>query len=384
MHNHVTDKQHLTNGLSMVLIVTTLTALVFASKFTLQTTRNQISNPSLEAYEELLIRHSDTLQCPCVLSSIPYKLFMNVSVMNRHQVCSSVFITEKWINVLLLPEPQSNHSALDFRKTATSFFQLLASLCQLSEQYLTDELSDFMSRSLVNTNVISRLQLNEQMQSLLKQFQLNTPTSFLTTLQLIRAMTSDNLLIPVFETNWQWMDPSLKHLNYWGIKLNTKPIVYNGSCNCGLSSQCFQESSTMPGLMVGCYPLESLLKSTLQCLYNASCFSLLPTVNESFTPLHESKTSRYEKNSTVEFILNQLMVEQWFNSVKYENYYNQCAPSLCSYSYTQRRPTLEVLTSVLGIQGGLMIIMNIVARILVAVWQKILIERGHNVQVQPM
>jgi hypothetical protein len=141
----------------------------------------------------------------------------------------------------------------------------------------------------------------------------------------------------------------------------------------------------VPGLLVGCYPLESLLKSTLQCLYNASCFSQLPTVKRSFTPLNDSKTSRYEKNSTVELILNQLMVEQWFNSVTYENYYNQCAPPLCSYSYTQRRSALHILTLLLGLQGGLLIIMNIVARILVAIWQKILIRQlRRSAQVQPM
>jgi hypothetical protein len=385
LYTHLTEKQHLTDGSRLVLLVTTLTALTFASIFTLQTTTNEISKPSIEIYEELLTHHSDTLQCPCVQSSIPYKLFMNVTVSNRHQVCSSPFITKEWIETLLLSEPQSSHSPIDFRKTAISFFQLLASLCQLTKQHLNDELSDLLSRSLINTNAISRVQLNEQIHSLISQFQLNTPLSFLTTLQLIRAMTSDNLLIPVFETNWQWMDPSLNHPEYWGVKLNTKPIVYNESCNCGLSSQCFQESSTMPGLLVGCYPLESLLKSTLQCLYNASCFSQLPTVKRSFIPLIDSKTSRYEKNSTVELILNQLMVEQWFNSVTYENYYNQCAPSLCSYSYTQRRSALEVLTLLLGLEGGLTIIMNILARIVVAVWQKFfIIQLRRNAQVQPM
>jgi hypothetical protein len=310
---------------------------------------------------------------------------MNVTVLDRHQVCSSAFVREEWIKTLLLPEPQSSYSPMDFRKTALGFFQLLDSLCQLSEQHLANELFDFMSRNLINTNVLSPVQLNEQIQWLINQFQRNSPSSFLTTLQSIRAMISDNLLIPIFETNWQWMDPNINHSKYWGIKLNTKPIIYNGSCNCGLSSQCFQESSTMPGFMVGCYPLESLLKSNLQCLYNASCFSQLSNVNQSISALHDSKTSRYEKDTTVELILNELMVDQWFNSVIYENYYNKCAPSLCSYSYTHRRSALEVLAFLLGLQSGLLIIMNVVARMVVAVWHKMLI-RGphHNVQIHPM
>jgi hypothetical protein len=79
------------------------------------------------------------------------------------------------------------------------------------------------------------------------------------------------------------------------------------------------------------------------------------------------------------------MVEQWKSSVMYENYYDQCAPSLCSYSYIERRPALQVLVLLLELYGGLMIIMNIVALLLVALWQKILIRnRRRRVQVQPM
>jgi hypothetical protein len=274
---------------------------------------------------------------------------------------------------------------MDFNKTAISFFQLLDSLCQLSERHLNDELSDLMTKSLINTHVISRRQFDKQIQSIIDQFEQNIPFSFLTTFQLIRAMISDNHLMTVFETNWQWTDPSLNHPDYWGLKLHTKPIIYNGSCNCGLSSQCVQESSMMSGLMVGCYPLESLLKSTLECFYNVSCFSLLQSVSRSFAPLNDSNPSRYKKNSTVESILNHLMVEQWNKNITYEKYYNQCSPSLCSYEYIEHNPTLQVLTLLLGLYGCLTIIMNVVALLIVALWQKILIRyQRRHVQVQPM
>jgi hypothetical protein len=137
--------------------------------------------------------------------------------------------------------------------------------------------------------------------------------------------------------------------------------------------------------MVGCYPLESLLKSTLECLYNVSCFSLLQYVNRSFKPLNDSHPSRYQKNSTVESILSQLMIEQWNNNINYEKYYNECSPSFCSYSYIEHNPILQVLTLLLGLYGGLTIIMNLVALLLVALCHKILIRyQRRHVQVQPM
>jgi hypothetical protein len=140
----------------------------------------------------------------------------------------------------------------------------------------------------------------------------------------------------------------------------------------------------MPGLMVGCYPLESLLKSTLHCLYNASCFPLFQSnINRLFVPLDESIPSQYQKNSTVESILNQLMVEKWVSNVIYEKYYAECAPSSCSY--IERRPALDVVVLFLELHGGLVIIMDVVVLILIAVWKEILIrQRRHHNQVQPM
>jgi hypothetical protein len=79
------------------------------------------------------------------------------------------------------------------------------------------------------------------------------------------------------------------------------------------------------------------------------------------------------------------MVEQWNNNINYEKYYNECSPSFCSYSYIELNPTLQVLTLLLGLYGGLTIIMNVVALLLVALCHKILIRyQRRHVQVQPM
>jgi hypothetical protein len=310
---------------------------------------------------------------------------MNVTVASRHQICSSSFITNEWISTLSLPIPRKKYSTIDSKRTAVSFFQLLASLCQFSEQHLIEEISDLMRRNFINRNVISRQQFHKQIQSIIDQFEKNIPLSFLITFQMVRAMISDNHLMTVFETNWKWMNPNLHHPNYKKFKLYTEPMIYNGSCNCGLSSECVEESSMMSGLMVGCYPLEALLKSTLECFYNVSCFSLLQSINQSFIPLNDSYSSRYEKNSTVELILRHLMVEKWYKNVSYEMYYHHCAPSSCSYSFIQFNPALQVLTLLLGLYGGLTIIMKLVALIIVAFLQKIFIRyRQRHVQVQPM
>ncbi|UJR07955.1 hypothetical protein I4U23_012234 [Adineta vaga] len=46
-----------------------------------------------------------------------------------------------------------------------------------------------------------------------------------------------------------------------GWNAYTKAVVY-GDCNCGLSYRCTEESQ---GMMIGCYSLEALLRTTTEC-----------------------------------------------------------------------------------------------------------------------
>lgn len=309
---------------------------------------------------------------------------MNLSIPRQHQICSSSFITDEWLSTLIPSDPLSAYSAKDFRKIAIGTFQLLASLCRLSEKYLINEIFNLMARNYINSYLISRIQFDKQMQSIINQFQMTIPIEFLTTLQLIRNMISDNTLMTVFETNWQWTSLNLDHIrDYWGITLYTEPIVYNGSCNCGLSSQCVEQSSIAFGLMIGCYPLEALFKSTLECLYDESCFPQIQSVSRPFQSLNQPISSRYEKNSTVESIVNQLMIEQWTSNIIYEKYYDVCAPISCSYSYIKYRLSLDVLALLLGLYGGLVIIMSVLAPVLTTLLRNIWIRCcRHQSQVQ--
>jgi len=309
--------------------------------------------------------------------SIQYKSFLNLSVLNRHQVCSSDFITDRWIEPLLLPNLQSTYSPMEFRTSAIGFFQLLASFCEFTEKYLTDELSALRNKSLIHSQVVSPIQLNTQIQSIIEQFQVDTNNSFLNILELIRLMINNNSLISLFQTNWKWTDLIDVKYGHWGKIVHTEPIVYDGTCNCGLSSECVQDVSETPGLKVGCYPLEALLQSNLQCLYNDSCIRLIQSTNQSYTPLNISLPSKYKLDSSVQLILNQLMIEEWISNVSYNNYYAICSPSFCSYSYMTRRSSLDILSSLLGLYGGLIIIITSLTTVSIHIWQK------RHTRVQP-
>jgi hypothetical protein len=64
-------------------------------------------------------------------------------------------------------------------------------------------------------------------------------------------------------------------------------------------------------------------------------------------------SSRFFENSTIEELVNQLMVEEWNPSVIYENYYNECQPSQCIYTHQTKNDAIYIITTLVGLIGGL-------------------------------
>lgn len=127
------------------------------------------------------------------------------------------------------------------------------------------------------------------------------------------------------------------------------PLDYE-HCNCGVSFQCTQSSR---GMMAGCYPLEALLQSTLQCFYDQECIDS----NGVFRALNSSSSHiRFGVNTTIQSVFQTLMAEEYLNTTSYENYFAQCAPSLCSYAYSTHQKTIDIVTSLIELYSGLVII----------------------------
>jgi hypothetical protein len=69
-------------------------------------------------FKQLSLEHGQTLSCPCSTIIVPYKEFVTHTV-TRHSVCSSIFISQQWIQALHLPDA-STYGTGDFRTTASS------------------------------------------------------------------------------------------------------------------------------------------------------------------------------------------------------------------------------------------------------------------------
>ncbi|CAF4305961.1 unnamed protein product, partial [Adineta steineri] len=247
-----------------------------------------------------------------------------------HDLCSSQFVSQDWINYLYdAGNLVYRYSFTDFRASAVGQFQLLTSLCEISQETII--------KSLVQLLTI-------------------TPNLLLNIFNLIRETIGANMIISVWAVNW--LINSEPIINP-GWTAHTIPIVY-GKCNCGTSWTCTQSSQ---GMMTGCYPLESLLQSTLQCFYNQTCIDS----TKKFTQLNISslKTSQYQMNTTIQSILNNLMIEEYIINKSYENYFNQCAPSSCSYNYMQNYQITGGIINIISLYSGLVILTRCLSVILI-------------------
>jgi hypothetical protein len=83
----------------IILITMAVFILVFFTAFGQQTELITIKNPSEDVFQALYTKYSSTLQCPCNQIEISYKTFINISY-TFHPVCSSVFVSNSWIDLL--------------------------------------------------------------------------------------------------------------------------------------------------------------------------------------------------------------------------------------------------------------------------------------------
>jgi hypothetical protein len=119
----------------------------------------------------------------------------------------------------------------------------------------------------------------------------------------------------------------------------------------------------VPGFYIGCYVIEALLQSTLECFYDQECINQLqsyifwsPSINPRV--LNASLSSVYSINSTIGDLIDNLMIEEWNVSTIYETYYNECHPTQCTYKLETKNDIIYIFTTLFGIAGGLITVLK--------------------------
>jgi len=78
------------------------------------------------------------------------------------------------------------------------------------------------------------------------------------------------------------------------------------------------------------------------------------------TALDSLLASQYSLNSTIQQLLDHLLIEQWDTSIMYNNYYDACQPMQCTYSVETRNDAIYIAAMLIGVVGGLIAILNLI------------------------
>lgn len=158
----------------------------------------------------------------------------------------------------------------------------------------------------------------------------------------------------IYETNWHFIpDPNGSNM------FHTKSKSY-GECSCGSSrsinctdSLIINENIIIDGMLIGCLPITSLRLSSLECFYNQSCLTEIKQgfnlQNMSIHSLDPLQSSQYSVNTTLNKIIDNLMLENWTYEINYTAYFNLCNVQKCTYSIIQRNNALVILTTLIGL-----------------------------------
>jgi hypothetical protein len=124
----------------------------------------------------------------------------------------------------------------------------------------------------------------------------------------------------------------------------------------------YGHSISMPGIIADCLIVDGALASTLECYYSQTCLSLLhPLLPLDIKPLSNDLNKHFTVNTTIQKLLNELMIDEMTSEIRFDLLYSQCNPTYCAYSYTHRFDILFVITTIIGIIGALSFVLKLIA-----------------------
>ncbi|CAF2868804.1 unnamed protein product [Rotaria sp. Silwood2] len=353
----------------------------------------KVNNPSLDDYRHLLIAYPDTFSCPCSQLSVSYSTFVSITPI-VHQVCSSDFTSDRWLSSLY-HEDASSYIGIDIRSIGNAQFQLLRTLCESSKQAIANGLkATFASASLVNSHgiLLSSDSVHVQVEAFARDFIANVGSEQRRRRGLLATFFDRNFLVSGLQTAAvpfidSHFELKMKIVYYIMTFFYGTSFAWE-SCQCDINYNCEALLGIFPnwtyesddpgafsqytgafeflvdGFRAGCLPLNSLILSTLECYYTQNCLdTIIPYLSgfdTSFNVLNRNVSKRFIPATSIGALVDEMMVEDWSKQIDYSRYFTACHPLSCSYSYTERFNILYIITTIVGLFGGLTVALRFV------------------------
>jgi hypothetical protein len=373
-----------------LLLISILVTFLLITCLNSQTITITVKNPTLDQIQSLPANRI----CPCSRISFSYDKFVSSNA-SFHQVCSSDFVSDRWISSLFYGTTASYFLPFDFRSIGFAQFQALASFCQLSRMNVNQTLLLFGSSPFISSYFdSSRASLRTKVMTAVNRFQSSINTTFKSRIQLISAIIMSNHLLNALGTsiipnkNIISMSRFGEQVDYWTLSYQRNPAIKDFCLctqgetltneNCGDPSGIYEKdfdidvrnvvlpyvpTMSIPGFISSCMPVDACLLSSLECFFNQTCVNaifpyqrMIDGVMRNFTALNNNNTlkpSRFNMNSRIKSIVYELMVEEWYIEESYEKYFHQCAPVVCTYLTNVYPDFLSILNIFIGLLGGL-------------------------------
>lgn len=377
--------------LYVFLLIGTSSVLIMYTSISIQTISKTIQSPPQELYEVLQKLYPDTLQCPCRVVSVPYKKLIEV-LPTYHELCGSDFVQAWWYESL--PNLDVGSSDPSILTTATSHFRALAMLCDIANRTIVSVIHRYSSMMFTNAQVMTVELFNSQMNASIDTILKSMKAEFIYTMLLINAVLQANQYVSytgrnihLVQRNFSEFDPLalqpvrivLRSMDGEEEEENNKICYCVRNASCPVFSIWDQVDGFIEGVRdAGCSVVDSVLDSTLMCWYDNYHFNIFrgyfdnlgKPILVNVTLLDPMISSQFSLNASTRMIMNEIMVERWNPSVFYKNFYQNCHPAYCLFSYQKRIYNSYIVTTVIGLLGGLNIVFRLLSPVLVQIFFK--------------
>ena len=359
----------------LLLILSIITVSIFTG-LTQQVHSIAVEMPSEDQFNALYSRYPDTLSCPCNTTAISYRAFSRISVITYPLCSSEEFFYSVWSFPLDTNKTWIDNFDTFLLITQLRFFSLL---CEIAKNEITLLPLNYISQQSITFETIPRQTFESETNSFSKSPIDEIANRFRHTFLIMLDTFHSNQLQNLYMTNWQtqFTDATENYI------LRTVPVSYNnGTCICAagmfncsrpLVFKDFNDQVfTLPGekinkeirvsefnidllgIVTGCLPIDGLRLSTLECFFNQTCLNQLNTVLNSFIPMLSANSTQFSPSTTtIGSLIDGAFIESWLTSSNYSTYFLLCAPPICRYSYSERNNIVYILTTLLGLYGGL-------------------------------
>ncbi|CAF1143652.1 unnamed protein product [Adineta steineri] len=378
----------------LYIVLSTIALIIFTTFTSIEQHTNRITFESLSPNEfiQLYQQYPQALDCPCTQTTIDYQFIFSIKP-QYHEVCSSEFVTSKWINIEFNKSSMTNLLTNDFRYQSQFHFQLLSTLCQMANETIQDSLQSFYRTKFVTNKQLINESFQTQINSIVENFKKSLPASFQRIIQLIKT----NYKINQFITPMNSIFSSDEYIAL--LPLTHKPpeelLSQTHMCFFDSRLQCYQKTiikeneskNIIPGMVQSEFPFEALLMSTLECFYNETCLSYIKKfINSTQSSIYITTLKSISLNNSqydrIQILANDLFIRSWDNNNSYGSYFNQCHALTCQYSYKHRLSFIFVVAKIIGFMGGINVFLHLllplIVKLLIKTWNYILHRQRNN------